>query len=469
MLSKEEATEMVFKIIDNDTTRILPMARMLNTTQDSIMDAMNDKIELNNSFLLRTSQIASVYEENGESYKKLRHAKDPGYRWFEYVLDYPWLYPWTFWINIIICVLLIFAEGFGIIPLSIEGLIYLTAWIFSLFATPMAEPVADSPHKVSQTIKNDNKSKYSDIKYSEKASAQKFIDEKRIYLIDLTRSMEGFNGSENIFGTVKQQLKDAIQSINDTTTEIVLIPFTDRPLGQINKRISNKEELLQYIDELSPKMGDTNILAAWQQGVLQLDSAKVNYMFMLTDGIHNTGEPIESLYKSLQDWHSATKDKYQFAFYVLLSSAAREQEICEIVESSKQMWLVPSLNINTDFILGKMNLNVNIINSNKVKLHLRCTNPEIFNEGFKFNISIPENEYYRIVNASTKLDSEGFLNFEIEKLKPQNQLPVSYKTILKVDYDKEKYPLIFFTPEEYNFTIDNVGTRTMYLKQRISK
>lgn len=313
------------------------------------------------------------------------------------------------------------------------------------------------------TTQKDSNSKK--INYTTRASAMKFIDEKRIYLIDLTRSMEGFNGSENIFGTVQLQLKDAIQSINDTTTEIVLIPFTDHPLEQINKRISEKAELLQYIDDLSPKKGDTNIFSAWKQGVQQLDSTKVNYMFMLTDGVHNTGEPIESLYESLQDWHTLTKDKYQFAFYVLLSSTAREQEICNIVEKSKQMWLVPSLNINTDFILGKMNLNVNIIKNNKVKLHLSCTNPEIFNEGFKFKISVPENEFYRITNASERLDSEGYLNFEIEKLQPQTQLPVSYKTVLKIDYDKEKYPLVFFTPEEYNLTIDNVGTRTMTLKQ----
>lgn len=336
------------------------------------------------------------------------------------------------------------------------------------FSSSEDEGTSESPHLTTRELKKTPRQKEpisKKIKYTNNASTMKFIDEKRIYLIDLTRSMEGFNGSENIFGTVKAQLKDAIQSINDTTTEIVLIPFTDRPLGKLNKRISDKEELLQYVDELSPKMGDTNILSAWKQGIQELDSTKVNYMFMLTDGIHNTGEPIENLYESLQDWHSITKDKYQFAFYVLLSSAAREQEICDIVESSKQMWLVPSLNINTDFILGKMNLNVNIIKNNKVKLHLSCTNPEIFNEGFKFNISIPENEFYRILNASNRLDSDGFLNFEIEKLKPQNQLPISYKTVLKVDYDKEKYPLIFFTPEEYNLTIDNVGTRKMILKQ----
>lgn len=331
------------------------------------------------------------------------------------------------------------------------------------------DELPDKPQiHVKETIHIKDKSKPANerIRYTEKASALKFINEKRIYLIDLTRSMEGFNGSEDIFDEVKQQLKNAVMSLTDTTTQIVLIPFTDRPLDFIDKTIANKDELLDYIDNLETKRGDTNILSAWQKGVQQLDANKVNYLFMLTDGVHNTGEPIENLYKELESWHEITQGKYQFAFYVLLSQHAREEEICDIVENSKQMWLVPSLNIDTDFILGKLNLSVNIINTNKVKLHLTCTNPEIFNEGFKIKLSIPENEYYKIVNASPVLDADGFITFEIEKLRPQNELPVSYSTVLKVDYDKNKFPLVFFTPEEYNLTIDNIGTRTMNLTSK---
>lgn len=344
---------------------------------------------------------------------------------------------------------------------------------FSLISCSSGNNEANSEESLSlqsaecaKPIKKKSKPTKQRINYTEKASAMKFIDEKRIYLIDLTRSMEGFNGSEDIFDTVKRQLKNAIMSLTDTTTQVVLIPFTDRPLDFVDKTIANKVELLDYIENLETKRGDTNILSAWQKGVEQLDPNKVNYLFMLTDGVHNTGEPIENLYNELGTWHDITQGKYQFAFYVLLSQHAREEEICDIVENSKQMWLVPSLNIDTDFILGKLNLSVNIINTNKVKLHLTCTNPEIFNDGFNIKLSIPENEYYKIVNASRVLDADGFITFEIEKLKPQNELPVSYSTVLKVNYDKNKFPLVFFTPEEYNLTIDNIGTRTMNLTSK---
>lgn len=303
------------------------------------------------------------------------------------------------------------------------------------------------------------------IQFSINAKASKLMDERRIYLVDLTRSMEGFNGAEHIFDTVKDQLRQAVLSINDTTTEVIIIPFTNKPLEIYKNKISQKDSVLNYISNLTTRTGDTNILEAWQRGEGLLDSDKINYMFMLTDGVHNCGEPIDSLYKSLDNWHKMTHGKYQFAFYVLLSENAREKEICRIVESSKQMWLVPSMNIHTDFIIGNMNLSINIINSNKVKLHLACTNPGIFNQGFRFKISMPENDCYRIINASDAIDSNGDVTFEIQKLKPQKELPVTFKTKILIDYDKQKFPFVFFTPEEYNLNIANVGTRIMNIKK----
>lgn len=324
----------------------------------------------------------------------------------------------------------------------------------SRFSTESSNP---SPSKA-------KRQQNSKIKYSDNAKVSKFIDERRIYLIDLTRSMEGFNGSEDIFENVKDQLRQTITAINDTSTEIFLVPFTDQVKGQFNTSIANKDSILNYIDGLKTMKGDTNILDAWKKGVELLDSTKINYMFMLTDGIHNAGEPSDSLYNELREWHLHTAGKYQFAFYVLLSEAANEQEVCRIVENSKQMWLVPSMSLQADFIVGNMNQSVNIINSNKVKMHLACTNPEIFNQGFKFNISIPKNEYYEIINAVKVLDADGNLQFEIKKLKPQKDLPISYKTQINISYNQAKYPFIFFTPEEYNLNIVNVGTRQMIIK-----
>lgn len=358
---------------------------------------------------------------------------------------------------IILCLIIspnIFASGSNDFFSDIKAIV--SEWI-----NGKSEAKSESSDKVSgkRVVKENT------IKFSQKAIAQRSMVERRIYLIDLTKSMGGFNNSDNIFDIVKGQLSSAIAEINDTTTEIILIPFTDRPLDVIVNTIANKEELLDYINNLTTKHGDTNILDAWNKGVEYLDEKKINYLFMLTDGVHNYGSPIEELYRVLNSWHEHTKGKYEFAFYVLLTPRANEKEICQIVESSSQMWLVPTLNIKTDFIVGKMNLSVNIKKNNRVSLQLTCTNPKIFNDGFKFKLSIPENDYYKIIDASEIMDKDGKVSFTIEKLKPQMELPISYKTKLMVSYDKNKFPFVFFTPEEYNLNIANVGTRSMTVKK----
>ena len=303
--------------------------------------------------------------------------------------------------------------------------------------------------------------------FTAKAKADKEMNEQRIYLVDLTRSMEGFNGSEDIFSAVKNNLKGAISAIADTSTLITIIPFTNKPLEVYSNKISNRDSILNYVTNLKTQKGDTNILEAWEKGESMLDDSKINYMFMLTDGIHNFGEPIDSLYQSLSRWEDKTKGKYQFAFYVMLTKDAEQQQIWNIANNTKQMWPIRSMNINTDFVLGKMNLTVNIINNNRVKIYLPCTNPEIFNNGFSFKLTMTDNEYYRIINPSNQIDKDGMYSFEIQKLKPQKDLPVSFRTTLNVNYDKEKHPMVFFTPEEYNLNIVNVGTRVMYIKKPI--
>ena len=303
------------------------------------------------------------------------------------------------------------------------------------------------------------------IKFNDNAKASKLMNERRIYLVDLTRSMEGYNDAENIFDSVKKQLNNTINTLTDTTSEIIIIPFTDRPQDIYANSIANKDSILNYVANLETKPGDTNILDAWKKGESVLDPTKINYMFMLTDGVHNTGEPIDSVYSALNNWYSKTQGRYQFAFYVLLSPSAKEQEICRIVELSKQMWLVPSMNIQTDFIVGNMNQSVNIIETNKVKMHLTCTNPEIFNQGFRFKISLPKNDYYQIANASETIDQNGDISFEIKKLKRQQDLPISYRTKILIDYNQDKFPFVFFTPEEYNLNIVNVGSRIMNIKK----
>ncbi len=289
--------------------------------------------------------------------------------------------------------------------------------------------------------------------------AQDFMKEKRIYLVDVTASMIGKGGvkTPDIFNKVKDQLTTAISNIQDNDTEIVVIPFTNTTHRAIYGTSAKKDSLLAEISKISIKSGDTNIVDAWLRGISELDSAKVNYLFLLTDGLHNCGHSKEELYRNLNTWPQIAKDKYYFAFYVMLTSNAKEQEICQIIDKNNQMWLIESTNVNVTFIKSYINIQSNIFEKKTVKMPMFINNQ---NSDITFNMELDKNEYYKISNLRTHLD-EGYVLFDIVELKPHANIPIEVQTRLHITYDKEKYNLTFFTPEVINFKILNRGIREM--------
>ena len=297
--------------------------------------------------------------------------------------------------------------------------------------------------------------------------AQSYLNEKRIYLLDVTASMVGRGVVEtpDIFNNVKDQLKTSLDNIESSQTEIVIVPFTDIVHDPITGVISQKDSLAREISKIKIQRGDTNIEDAWRHGVSLLDSTKVNYLFLLTDGFHNCGVEKDSLYNTLSEWQSIAKDKYMFAFYVMLTPNAKEMEIMDTIESTDKLWPIESMNVNVSFINSVLSLKSNINNSKKVRLDFTSQNPMVFESGLELSISIEDNPYYRLNTCSTDI-SQKYAEFEIEELLPRIQIPVESDLKLILNYDKEKYPLVFFTPETIDFHIINRGIRTMTIREK---
>ena len=153
--------------------------------------------------------------------------------------------------------------------------------------------------------------------YGVHVDAQAYLNEKRIYLLDVTASMtgKGVVKTPDIFNHVKEQLTATLNNIESPQTEIVVVPFTNVVHNPIAGVISQKDSLANEISKIVIQRGDTNIEEAWRHGVSLLDSTKINYLFLLTDGLHNCGVEKDSLYNTLSEWQSIAKDKYMFAFY----------------------------------------------------------------------------------------------------------------------------------------------------------
>lgn len=296
--------------------------------------------------------------------------------------------------------------------------------------------------------------------------AQNFMQERRIYILDVTASMEGKGVVEtpDIFDQVKKELRDAVESIDNPNTEVVVVPFTDVPHEPIRGMISERDSLLEDIRNLSIKKGDTNLADAWSRGVQEIDSTRINYIFLLTDGLHNCGPEKEVLYERLKAWEGVSQNKYYFAFYVMLTPNAKEQEICQIADSTSQMWLIESMNVNVTFVASDLNVQANIKDKKTVKLAFNVSNRNLSKDNLDFTIEMEENPYYALTNFRSFID-QGYVLFDIAELKPLMDLPIETWLKLYVRYDKEKYYMTFFTPEVINFKVINRGVREMTITE----
>ena len=297
-------------------------------------------------------------------------------------------------------------------------------------------------------------------------SAQMMLQEKRIYLVDITKSMagKGVVPTPNIWDEVKCNLIEAIGELEDPNTEIVVIPFTNQPHNIISGHIAQKDSLLTALQSIELKKGDTNIADAWEKGVSCLDSTKVNYMFLLTDGLHNFGPNKEDLFARLEQWDSIRSKKYFFSFYVMLTENALDKEIRTIADSIPQMWCIQSLKINTALIRTSLVLRSNIFENKTIQVRFLSNNSSIFENDLNLTFSLQDNDYYSI--SSTRQDSidASIYEFDIVEKTDKINIPTDVNLMLHIAHNKQKYPLVFFTPEDIDFRIINRGVRRMTLK-----
>ena len=176
--------------------------------------------------------------------------------------------------------------------------------------------------------------------------------EKRIYLFDVTASMEGKGvvPTANVFSSVKRNLQYSIGLIKNKNTEISIIPFTNKPLNNYSFSLDSLHLINQCIDGLKIEKGDTNIADAWLAGINEIDTTKINYLFLITDGLHNTGPEKDILYQHIDSWKDIAENHYYFAFYIMLTPNAKEQELVKRIELSEQIWPVETMDMNVVFI-----------------------------------------------------------------------------------------------------------------------
>ena len=253
------------------------------------------------------------------------------------------------------------------------------------------------------------------------------MNERRVYYLDITGSMAGYNGSPNIWNSVVSNLEKAIDSIEDDDTEIVIKTFTDsyhpvQTLVSVNATTAGKEKVKKTLESIELVYNcHTDIYVPIQDFYKnEISIAKIDYFFLMTDGNqHRAG--VSDLQKQIQKWNDKTNygKKHIYGFYVMLTSAAHSEQIEGWIKSQEHFWTVKSANVNINLIRPEKDYFICNIRNNDRKRYI-----DIPMTGKINNIGLcvsGENEYCKV--SSTQLINKNTLRVYLSNKQALARIP----------------------------------------------
>lgn len=180
------------------------------------------------------------------------------------------------------------------------------------------------------------------------------LKERRVYYLDCSYSMV----TNGIWNSVRDNLKKAIDNVNDETTELLVIPFADNSLPNPTlKPISEfataagKNNLKSMIDDL-PMNKNTmtyHYIPICDFYDNRVGNNRVTYMFLMTDG-QDEDPRQRSLKQLLPQWGAKFGGKNVYGFYVMLDKKATNSAIDNVIKQQDHLWKVETADVNINLV-----------------------------------------------------------------------------------------------------------------------
>lgn len=182
-------------------------------------------------------------------------------------------------------------------------------------------------------------------------SSAQILKERRVYYLDCSFSMVKPN---RIWGKVCSNLTAAIDNVEDETTELVVVPFALDHDGGINTframaTNAGKKSLKKQISAIVPSKSSMTYHYVPLQDFYsnRVDSTKVTYMFLMTDGQDECKDTLK-FPSMLKQWQGRYGDKNVYGFYVMLHESAQNVNIDNICDNQAHLWKVKTADINVN-------------------------------------------------------------------------------------------------------------------------
>lgn len=169
--------------------------------------------------------------------------------------------------------------------------------------------------------------------------------ERRVFYVDCTYSMI----SLGIFDKVKEDVKNAIDAIDDERTEIVVVPFSDgKPIHALPDpawkdfaTYSGKLRLKKKIDGMTSDTHTmTNHYVALNDFFTNWDNdERTTFFYLITDG--DNEEKIPEFNSCLNHWTLRYLTRKVYGYYVMVAPETTvNQSVSEIINRQRHLWLV---------------------------------------------------------------------------------------------------------------------------------
>ena len=300
------------------------------------------------------------------------------------------------------------------------------------------------------------------------AQQNRFKNERRIYLWDVTLSMKGYEGkTPDIYDKVVSALEMDINSIDDEQTEIWVLPFQTSIIERwnVNATNSGKKEIIDKIKAFGDKtLTNTNITVPMQDVMsTYIKADKRNVLILLTDGEQNAKNyPLETLLDVINKWCDFAEKNDAHAFYVMLTQFAKNNRLIDAIDSSCRMYKSEGTAFNFVELLPQSNYKYNIKDDadKKISINVDCKKRVVIPEDLKVRCYCDSNPYVEVDEIVTI--KNGVLEFGLKQKQSYDSLrqalPVDTNEIITLHFEienKEFYPLVTLLNKECSLELIN--------------
>lgn len=286
--------------------------------------------------------------------------------------------------------------------------------------------------------------------------------ERRVYYLDCSYSMVQMGINQ----MVCDNLKNAIDQVEDPTTELVVVPFAFN---------SSTNAVLSPNTETATPQGKSNLKKAidnikWDKQTMtylkdpiedfyrsQILDGGITYMFLMTDGQDEYKQDPSRYLRDLNEWNSHIQGKDVYGFYVMLNSAAKNSKVEQIVNDQPFFWVVETANVNIKLARVPKEATFNIRNE-------KCLSLPIQGKSSGFNVSATTDDPVFYVKQTIIKDDTLQIYFNSNfPLSDHNTPEQKNDMIVKLIAENED-PYAFWLTEELSVTIKNKKEPTLKIR-----